>query len=365
MAAIALERVSKVYPNGETAIRDLELFIDDGDLVVLVGPSGCGKSTTLRLIAGLETPTSGRILIAGRDVTAIPPQDRDLAMVFQSYALYPHKTVRQNLAFGLRMRAVPRAVIDQRIARAAQALGIETLLDRKPAQLSGGQRQRVALGRAIVREPQAFLFDEPLSNLDPRLRVQARTELTLLHRRLAATIVHVTHDQEEAMTLGDRIAVLRAGELQQFDSPAAVYREPANTFVATFIGSPEINLFDCRVEPHGETTRIATPAFALSGLAEAARLPRGQLVLGVRPHDIAVASEDSADARGTVELVELLGSTVLVHVRATAEGPAVRVLAPADAGVRVDDAIGLRFDRAALHFFDADGLRIPLRRPTV
>jgi multiple sugar transport system ATP-binding protein len=210
--------------------------------MVLVGPSGSGKSTVLRLIAGLELPTAGRILIDGRDVTAVPPQHRDLAMVFQNYALYPHKSVRENLAFGLRVRRVDAAEIDRRVRAAAATLGIEALLDRRPSQLSGGQRQRVAVGRAIVREPKAFLFDEPLSNLDPQLRAALRTELGLLHRRLAATMVYVTHDQEEAMTLGTRVAVMRDGAIEQIGPPLALFRRPANTFVAGFVGSPAMNV---------------------------------------------------------------------------------------------------------------------------
>jgi ABC-type sugar transport system ATPase subunit len=364
MAAIALERVTKVFPNGQSAVRDLDLVIADGELVVLVGPSGCGKSSTLRLIAGLETPSTGRILIDGLDVTAVPPQRRDLAMVFQSYALYPHKTVRQNLAFGLRMRRMEPAEIERRITRAATALGIEALLDRKPAQLSGGQRQRVALGRAIVREPRAFLFDEPLSNLDPRLRVQARTELTLLHRRLRATMVHVTHDQEEAMTLGDRIAVLRDGQLQQFDEPYEVYQRPANIFVAQFIGSPEINLFPCRAESVDGRVHMTSAAFAISmdqPELEGAGPLSLDVMLGVRPYDLAIAPELEADIRGVVQLVELLGSATLVHVRVV-EGEAeriVRVMAAPQAAVRSEDRIGLRFSRSALHLFDEkSGVRL-------
>src|SRR5215213_7980535 len=232
MASISLRHVSKAYANGHVAVRDLSLEVADGELLVLLGPSGSGKSTVLRLVAGLETPGSGQILIAGQDVTAVPPQHRDLAMVFQSYALYPHKSVRDNLAFGLRVRHVAADQIAARVAAAAAALGIDALLDRKPAQLSGGQRQRVALGRAIVRQPKAFLLDEPLSNLDPLLRVATRTELGLLHRRLGATMVYVTHDQEEAMTLGSRIAVMRDGAIEQVAPPLTAFQHPATSFVA-------------------------------------------------------------------------------------------------------------------------------------
>jgi ABC-type sugar transport system ATPase subunit len=232
MAAIRLEAAGKTYMNGYTAIRHIDLAIDDGEFLVLVGPSGCGKSTLLRLIAGLESPTSGRIVIGGADVTVVSPQARDLAMVFQSYALYPHMKVRDNLAYGLKVRRLEQAVVAQRVAEVAAALGIEDLLDRRPAQLSGGQRQRVALGRAIVRQPKAFLLDEPLSNLDPALRTQARAELRRLHRRLGATVIYVTHDQEEAMTLGGRVAVMRDGAIEQVGPPLEVYARPANTFVA-------------------------------------------------------------------------------------------------------------------------------------
>jgi multiple sugar transport system ATP-binding protein len=238
MASVRLEGIGKTYPNGHVAARGLDLEIQDGEFMVLVGPSGCGKSTALRMIAGLETPTEGRVLIGDKDVTMLPPQERDIAMVFQSYALYPHMTVRQNLAFGLRMRGAGREVTDRRVDEAARALALEAVLGRKPAQLSGGQRQRVALGRAIVREPKVFLFDEPLSNLDAKLRVETRAELARLHRRLGATVVYVTHDQEEAMTLGSRVAVMRDGFLQQVAPPMELYRRPANQFVAGFVGSP-------------------------------------------------------------------------------------------------------------------------------
>lgn len=376
MAKLALEGITKVYADDQAAVDAIDLAVNDGELVVLVGPSGCGKSTTLRLIAGLETPTAGRVLLDKTDITALPPQDRDLAMVFQSYALYPHKTVRDNLAFGLRMRRTPRPEIDERIARAARALGIETLLQRKPAQLSGGQRQRVALGRAIVREPRAFLFDEPLSNLDPRLRVQARTELTLLHRRLGATIVYVTHDQEEAMTLGDRIAVMRAGRIQQLGAPREVYEKPANVFVAEFIGSPAMNLFRCRTASEDTSIRIACPAFSLlvdrmaiiregtpADLAEggvATDIDAGRdVVAGIRPHDVSIVPLEDADTRGAVQLVEMLGSTLLAHVQLESEDSIVRVTASADTAMRADDVVGLRILRERLHLFRAsDGERI-------
>ncbi len=242
MASITLDRISKVFPSGHAGVSDISLEIPNGEFVVLVGPSGSGKSTLLRLIAGLDRPSSGRVFIDGRDVTALPPQDRDLAMVFQSYALYPHKTVRENLAFGLRMRAVAPSEIDTRVRAVADSLRIAELLDRRPSQLSGGQRQRVALGRAIVRDPKAFLLDEPLSNLDPGLRLETRTELALLHRRLGATMVYVTHDQEEAMTLGQRVVLLRDGRVEQVGAPMELYNHPRTLFAARFLGTPPMNI---------------------------------------------------------------------------------------------------------------------------
>jgi ABC-type sugar transport system ATPase subunit len=323
MAAIALERVSKVFAGG-AAVRDVTLDVADGELLVIVGPSGSGKSTVLRLMAGLETPSSGRILIGGRDVTGVPPQDRDIAMVFQSYALYPHKTVRHNLAFGLRVRRVDPARIAERVEKAAALLGLETLLDRRPAQLSGGQRQRVALGRAIVREPQAFLLDEPLSNLDPLLRVTTRAELALLHRRLGATMVYVTHDQEEAMTLGTRIAVMRDGVVEQVGAPLDVYRCPATAFVAGFVGSPAMNL-----RRDGDT------------------------LVGIRPHDIELTAPDTGDARARVEVVEPLGASTLVHLRPLdGAGDLVRVVLNGDAHVAAGDEVGYRLRRDRIHVFD-------------
>src|SRR5438105_11365504 len=248
MSGIKLDDVTKVYPNGVKAVDGVSLDIFDGEFVVLVGPSGCGKTTLLRMLAGLEDVTDGAIVIGDRDVTDMPPQRRDIAMVFQNYALYPHMTVKENLAYGLRLRKMPKAEWNRRVTEVARTLGLEELLNRKPAALSGGQRQRVAMGRAIVREPQAFLMDEPLSNLDAKLRVSMRAELAKLHERLGVTTVYVTHDQVEAMTLGQRVAVLRDGVLQQVDAPQRLFHKPANLFVAAFIGSPSMNLVDARIE---------------------------------------------------------------------------------------------------------------------
>jgi ABC-type sugar transport system ATPase subunit len=340
MADVRFESIAKVYPNGHQAVRSLDLTIEDGEFVVLVGPSGCGKSTVLRMIAGLETPTGGRLLIGGADVTDLPPQERDIAMVFQSYALYPHMTVRENMAFGLRMRRVPAEQIPVRVDAAARILGLEAVLDRKPAQLSGGQRQRVALGRAIVREPKVFLFDEPLSNLDAKLRVETRAELARLHRRLRTTVVYVTHDQEEAMTLGTRVAVLQAGVLQQVAPPMELYRTPVNRFVASFVGSPEMNFLPGSLSPHA---------------------PAPGVVLGVRPHDITIRPPGQGDLEATVDVVEPLGSELIVYLRldAAGEGLIVRGIAPPDLGIAPDTKVGLTLDPTRLHWFSADtGLRM-------
>ena len=329
MATIALRGVSKIFPGGHAAARDITLEVADGELLVLVGPSGSGKSTVLRLIAGLETPTSGEILIAGRGVTAVAPQQRDLAMVFQSYALYPHKTVRENLAFGLRMRRIAAPRIEASVQSTAAALGIETLLDRRPAQLSGGQRQRVALGRALVREPKAFLLDEPLSNLDPQTRQAARAELAVLHRRLGATMVYVTHDQEEALTLGTRVAVMRDGAIEQLAPPLELYQRPANAFVAGFVGVPMMNLFPAPAPGHGRA------------------------LIGVRSHDVVLTAPGEGERIGRVELVEPLGPTKVVHVRVDdAADRLLRVVVAAEAPVVAEERVGVRIDPARVHLFD-------------
>jgi ABC-type sugar transport system ATPase subunit len=340
MASVRLEGVKKTYPNGHVAAQGLDLQINDGEFMVLVGPSGCGKSTALRMIAGLETPTGGRILIGDRDVTVLPPQERDIAMVFQTYALYPHMTVRQNLGFGLRMRGAGREEIEQRVEQAGRALSLETVLDRKPAQLSGGQRQRVALGRAIVREPKVFLFDEPLSNLDAKLRVETRAELARLHRRLKATVVYVTHDQEEAMTLGSRVAVMRDGFLQQVAPPMELYLRPANQFVAGFVGSPAMNFLPREEVPSAIPSRGAT--------------------LGIRPHDITIVAAGAGDENAYVELVESRGNEQLVYLclRGNNQGPAIRIVAPPETAVEPERTVGIRLDGEKLHWFDEQGRRV-------
>jgi multiple sugar transport system ATP-binding protein len=340
MASVRLEGVRKTYPNGHVAAQGLDLEIADGEFMVLVGPSGCGKSTALRMIAGLETPTGGRILIGDRDVTPLPPQERDIAMVFQTYALYPHMTVRQNLAFGLRMRGAGPDVIQRRVQEAARALALEPVLERKPAQLSGGQRQRVALGRAIVREPKVFLFDEPLSNLDAKLRVETRAELARLHRRLGATVVYVTHDQEEAMTLGGRVAVMRDGFLQQVAPPMELYRRPANRFVAGFVGSPAMNFLP------GEILGRSQP-------------PGTSSALGVRPHDITIVPKGGGDLDAWVDVVEPRGSELLVYLRLGADhnGPELRVVAPPEPAIEAEQVVAVKFDRERLHWFEEESGR--------
>ncbi len=359
MASIQLQRLTRRFPGGALALRELDLEIEDGELMVLVGPSGSGKSTALRLIAGLEMPTSGTVRIGEQEVTDLPPQERNVAMVFQSYALYPHMTVRENLGFGLRMRRAPKAEVERRIAEVAESLDIGELLDRKPGQLSGGQRQRVALGRAIAREPAVFLLDEPLSNLDARLRTRTRAELARLHRRLGTTMVYVTHDQTEAMTLGTRVAVLDKGTLQQVGTPMELYERPANRFVAEFIGSPSMNLVEGRIDPGVGGEMV----FAGGGI----RLPlsagpaAGPAVLGVRPHHVALGdSSEGAAVRAEAEIVEALGSEQVVHLR-TADGQELVALAPAAARIREGDVLTARISPDGVHLFDAgSGARIPL-----
>ncbi len=319
MSDIVLTEVTKVFPNGVRAVDGVDLEINDGEFVVLVGPSGCGKSTLLRMIAGLEDITEGVVHIGGTDVTDMAPQQRDIAMVFQNYALYPHMTVKENLAYGLKLRKMPRAEWKRRVGEVAKTLGLEELLDRKPAALSGGQRQRVAMGRAIVREPKAFLMDEPLSNLDAKLRVSMRAELAKLHERLGVTTIYVTHDQVEAMTLGQRVAVLRDGILQQVDTPQNLFRHPANLFVAAFIGSPSMNLVDATIDGG----RVSFGGFSIP-LPEPLARRHGPVILGIRPTDFEhgeAASGDVPRIRVTPDVVEDLGSET--HVIFTVDAPPV------------------------------------------
>jgi len=323
VARIVLEGVSKRYGHDVAAVSDLSLSIEDGELMVLVGPSGCGKSTVLRMLAGLEEPTGGDVYIGDRRVTELPPKDRDVAMVFQNYALYPHLSVQDNLAFGLKARNLPKPEIERRVVDVAKKLGLEPMLRRKPSALSGGQRQRVAMGRAIVREPLAFLMDEPLSNLDAKLRVQMRAEIARLHQRLSTTMVYVTHDQVEAMTLGDRVAVLRDGVLQQVDTPTALFARPDNLFVAAFIGSPSMNLVRARVA--GGRVVFGSHALPLPPAAPAALREGSSVIFGVRPSAFEDAevwdAKDQPVLEVRAEVVEELGSES--HVLFTIDAPPV------------------------------------------
>jgi multiple sugar transport system ATP-binding protein len=360
MAGLQLSDVVKVYDNGVRVVDRFDMAIQDRQFVVLVGPSGCGKSTTLRMIAGLEEITSGTIRIGDRVVNDVPPKDRDIAMVFQSYALYPHMTCYENMAFALKLRRLPAAIIDQRVQQAAQILMISHLLERKPKALSGGQRQRVALGRAIVREPQCFLFDEPLSNLDAKLRVEMRAEIKQLHQRLNATTVYVTHDQEEAMTLGDRVVVMHQGVVQQCAGALEIYHHPANRFVAGFLGSPPMNFFTGRLlEKSGAlyfdegTGELPVADWAKAQLQ--AYVGR-ELVLGVRPESIS----DEAHARFAIQgnalsmrvtLVQPLGDKLAVHL-ATERHPKAVAQLDAFAHVKAGDNLRLHFDMNRVHFFE-------------
>ncbi len=338
MADVVFDHVTKVFDDQVTAVDDLNLSVGDGEFIILVGPSGCGKTTALRMVAGLEKITSGRVAVGGRIINDVSPRDRDIAMVFQNYALYPHMTVYRNLAFGLKQRKVPKAEIDRRVREVSELLGLEDLLRRRPAQLSGGQRQRVAMGRALVREPKAFLLDEPLSNLDAKLRVQMRAELKRLHHRLGVTTIYVTHDQVEAMTLGDRIAVLSAGKLQQLGPPQDVYDHPANVFVAGFVGSPPMNLL--RAQARGG--RITAGQLVL----EVAGIPDGEVVLGLRPEILRSSADGLPSMDFVIDVVEPLGDEIVVHgnVEGQLVGGFVEEQIPAVAGEPTRATITARFD---------------------
>jgi multiple sugar transport system ATP-binding protein len=364
LARVILDAVSKVYPGGVRAVDKMDLTVADQEFVVLVGPSGCGKTTTLRMVAGLEEISEGTIRIGDRVVNDVPPKDRDIAMVFQNYALYPHMSVFKNMAFGLKLRKYPKKEIEERVNTAAKVLGISTLLERKPKALSGGQRQRVALGRAIVRQPKAFLFDEPLSNLDAKLRVEMRAELKKLHRRLMTTTVYVTHDQEEAMTLADRIVVMKDGLVQQCASPLDVYDYPANRFVATFIGSPPMNLFKGELVRDGgrvyfvenPANRISVPDRLAGALAKYVGQPG--MVMGVRPENICESNaRDFVEPGGenaltvTVQVVEPLGDKKDVYVSTEAHD---HVCCRVDAHARVAEGerLAMHLDMRRVHFFE-------------
>jgi multiple sugar transport system ATP-binding protein len=355
MATVSFDHVWKKYETF-TAVTDLSLDIRDEEFLVLVGPSGCGKTTSLRMIAGLEDISEGELRIGDRVVNDVAPKDRDVAMVFQSYALYPHMTVYDNLAFGLKLRKVPKEEIDKRVKEAAKTIELTNLLDRKPKQLSGGQRQRVALGRAIVREPAVFLMDEPLSNLDAKLRVQTRAEISRLHQRLKTTIVYVTHDQVEAMTMGTRIAVMSLGILQQVGTPQELYEQPANRFVAGFIGSPAMNFVHVTVEGTGSEARLKGGAFDApvpSRLREAVGPTEGRhLVMGIRPEHFTIgeAGGEAGTARAVVDVVEYLGNEELLHIRVDEQ----YLVAVVDANLRVKggDVLDLIYPADRIYLFD-------------
>ena len=361
MASVALEHVSKTYRRdrgGVKAVDDVTLDIRDTEFVVLVGPSGCGKSTTLRMIAGLEEVTEGTVRIGDRTVNDVAPKDRDIAMVFQNYALYPHMSVYKNMAFGLKMRRVPRGEIDRKVREAADMLGIEPLLNRKPRELSGGERQRVAVGRAIVRSPKAFLFDEPLSNLDARLRVAMRAELKKLHRELRTTTIYVTHDQEEAMTLGDRIAVMRDGVVHQYAPPLEVYGRPANRFVAGFVGTPPMNFLPGRLVTKGEASFLEVGIGRIRLPGKLARLSGEEFVLGIRPEDLSFVEGPSGagdDAERSLvmrcRVVEPLGADQDVYVEGLT-GVQMIARVSADVAVRENSKTRVYLDTNRLHLFE-------------
>ncbi len=353
MAELELRAIAKTF-GPVSVLKDISLQVADGEFTILLGPSGCGKSTLLRIIAGLEHQTGGEVRIDGAAVDRLSPGDRDIAMVFQHYALYPHMTVRENLAFGLKMRKESPQVIGERIEEAAHLLGIEALLDRKPKELSGGQRQRVAMGRAIVRKPKLFLFDEPLSNLDARLRASMRVELKKLHRRLKATMIYVTHDQVEAMTLGDKIVIMDRGHIRQVDAPALVYSRPADPFVAGFIGTPGMNLLGGHLERQGEawTFRAGPLALALPRLADAPPTHLGSAaVLGVRPEDVSLQPTGGAETslKAEAEVVEDLGADLMLHLVAGEQRLVVR--APQEARVQPGTGLTLHLPHDRMHLF--------------
>ncbi len=359
MASVTYEHVTKRFGD-VIAVNDLNISIADREFLVFVGPSGCGKTTSLRMLAGLEEVSDGNIYIGDRIVNDVPPKDRDIAMVFQSYALYPHMSVYDNMAFGLKLRRVPKAEIDQRVKEAARRLGIEALLDRKPKQLSGGQRQRVAVGRAIVRNPAVFLMDEPLSNLDAKLRVQARAEISKLHMQLGTTFIYVTHDQVEAMTMGTRIAVMKDGVLQQIDTPQVLYDRPDNVFVAGFIGSPSMNFFDATLTGSGNDLYVDTGAFRVrvpENKVEPYKAHIGkQVIFGIRPEDIhdpeyAPPGIHQAIVESKVDVTELMGNEVIVYLMTQNNKPFLARVDPRTKA-RVGNTMGMAFNLDNMHIFD-------------
>ncbi|MBU9736711.1 ABC transporter ATP-binding protein [Diplocloster agilis] len=363
MASLSLKDICKVYPNGFEAVKNFNLEIEDKEFIIFVGPSGCGKSTTLRMIAGLEEISSGELKIGDRVVNDVEPKDRDIAMVFQNYALYPHMTVYDNMAFGLKLRKVPKDQIDKMVKEAARILDLEPLLDRKPKALSGGQRQRVAMGRAIVRDPKVFLMDEPLSNLDAKLRVQMRIEISKLHQRLGTTIIYVTHDQTEAMTLGTRIVVMKDGIIQQVDTPQNLYAAPCNLFVAGFIGSPQMNFLDavCKVNGDKVTLQIGPHAIQLPP-AKAKKLISGgydgkTVVLGIRPEDVNdsqmfIEASPNSVVESTIKVYELLGAEVYLYF--DVEGFPMTARVDPRTTARTGDTVKFALDVERIHVFDKE-----------
>ena len=363
MGTLSFKNINKVYPNGFHAVKDFNLEVADKEFIIFVGPSGCGKTTTLRMVAGLEEISSGELSIDGRVINDVEPKDRDIAMVFQNYALYPHMTVYDNMAFGLKLRKVPKAEIDKMVHEAAKILDLEPLLDRKPKALSGGQRQRVAMGRAIVRNPQVFLMDEPLSNLDAKLRGQMRIELSKLHQRLGTTIIYVTHDQVEAMTLGTRIVVMNAGIVQQVDTPQALYDTPNNLFVAGFIGSPQMNFLDAVVTVEGDKAvlDLGESKITLSG-DKAKKLIDGgyagkTVVMGIRPEDVyddeaVIAANPGTTIESTVRVYELLGAEVYLYFDYAGANFTARVKPTTTA--RTGDTVKLALEPSKIHVFDKE-----------
>ncbi|OCL25737.1 glycerol-3-phosphate ABC transporter ATP-binding protein [Orenia metallireducens] len=364
MAKVTLKNIDKIYPNGFQAVYDANIEIQDKEFMVFVGPSGCAKSTTLRMIAGLEEISGGELYIGDTLVNDVAPKDRDIAMVFQNYALYPHMNVYDNMAFGLKLRKFDSEEIDRRVKEAAKVLGIESLLDRKPKELSGGQRQRVAMGRAIVREPKVFLMDEPLSNLDAKLRVQMRAELSKLHERLQTTTIYVTHDQVEAMTLADRIVVMKDGVIQQIDDPITLYNQPNNMFVAGFIGSPAMNFLDAKIEAKGDELVLTGKGFELTipdnmsqAMKELQTYVGKEVVFGIRPEDImdpaiTEANENVDTVEATVEVIEPMGSETHLHL-SIGDRTIVAIVDP-QSEAKVGDVIKIGFDLQKMHIFDAE-----------
>ena len=365
MADLSLRKVKKVYDNSVVAVQDFNLEIADKEFIVLVGPSGCGKSTTLRMVAGLEAITDGEIYIGGRLVNNVPPKDRDIAMVFQNYALYPHMTVYDNIAYGLKLRKFPKRVIDQKVREAAEILDISELLARKPKALSGGQRQRVAIGRAIVRNPQVFLMDEPLSNLDAKLRNQMRSEIIKLRHRINTTFIYVTHDQTEAMTLGDRIVIMKEGYIQQVGTPQEVFIHPANLFVAGFIGTPQMNFFDAELTREGDRYRVSLAGATMALSPEKCRrlsaggVESGPVTLGVRPEHMILTTDDNA-IFASVDVSEMMGSAIHIHVDACGRDVVIVVpvseeeLETREHALAMGTPVRFTFRGSAAHLFDRE-----------